>query len=354
MLSKGLRSMVFALAGALFACSAPAPAVNPNALSAVRYAPKAFTSAKLFVLNYGTVTVYDSPYSQPPVTIGPQQGIVRDVNGIALGPSGSVWVQNCCAGNPVSSVREFLPPYTKAAVRVTKGINTPIWSAVTSKGWLVVANQSPSGNNGNLLVYKPPYTGQPANITFHQFSPIRVIVGPKDELFVLYSDNTNSHVNGSVQIFKPPYAGPPAQSITEGLSSSMETMTLSPNGILAVGQGLAPQIVLFAPPYRHPIAKISNGVTGAPHAIALAPNGYLAEADDSNEFAVWKPPYRGAGVQNQHAIEPFSLTFDANSNLFVAETYGTSVDVFAAPYTSFPAQQITNGVDTPTRLLLGR
>ncbi|MBV8489147.1 MAG: hypothetical protein JO199_01365 [Candidatus Eremiobacteraeota bacterium] len=354
MLLKSSRAAAFVLTIAVSACSAPTSGGIPAlAAAAIRNAPSA--THKLWVINAnGTFTAYDPPYAQPAVVIGTAQGWESGADAIVVSKSGNVFVANCCMGTPASNVQEFAPPYKKPTVTITKGIVTPLWCAVTSKNWLIVANQSPNGSNGNLLVYKPPYTGQPASIVFKQFSPTRVLVGPQDELFVMYDDDTYSKRPGSVQIYKPPYTGKPVKSITTGFKWPT-AMGMNEHGLLAVADSNGPQIEVFAPPYDRMTARITKGITGTVGAVVVAPNGWIAEADGSNRVSVWKPPYKGnALVQNPYAYAPTTLTlaFDEASNLFVPESQSMDVDVFGAPYTAKPKMQITNGVFSPSRLAL--
>ena len=357
------QNVAFLLIAVICGCSGTAGGTRigmPAMSSVARIDAGGFTAAKLFVLNGQTlqVGIYKSPYARPPMLFGPAQGVVQQPTAIALGKSGAIFIANCCAGSPASGVRMFVPPYTKPAQTIVQSIVTPLSIAVNSKGWLFVDNEAGSEYTGNVLVFKPPYTGKPYTIDFKQSLPLSVLVGPNDELFVANFGSADRTQAGSVDVYKPPYTGPPAQivrtSTVKGEVSGPGRMAINRNGVLAVSDNNYGSLQIFPPPYTHATAKITSGISGKINGLAIASNGSVAESDVTQRVSVWKPPYRGRPASPMGpSYNPHSLAFDANGNLFVAESYGMSVDVFAAPYTGYPELQITNGVDGPLQLILG-
>jgi hypothetical protein len=126
-------------------------------------------SGNLYVANFNnaSVTEYAPPYSSMKVKLA---SAVANVNGLALGPAGDVFVANCNAGcgngaNP-DAVTEYVPPFTNISTpstTITMGVNRPNTIVVDAAGTLFVAN-----NNGTITVYSASsYTGVPVTLNLN-------------------------------------------------------------------------------------------------------------------------------------------------------------------------------------------
>jgi streptogramin lyase len=149
---------------------APPYTGSPSVISAPGCVPQCFeqvgggmaaipgTRDVVFTNDAYATAAYGSPYAggSPAFTI-PTSGSYYGAWGIAIDPAGDVFI----AYTASSTVAEYQPPYTAAAVTLTSanGVDEPRGLSLDRSGDLFVSNF-----NGTVTEYAPPYTGTPVTI----------------------------------------------------------------------------------------------------------------------------------------------------------------------------------------------
>lgn len=233
------------------------------------------------------------------------------------------------------------PPYTGKVQHVKSGMSDPQAIGIDGKNDLFVLNGSDT-----IVEYAPPYKGLPRRTinTPLDNGGLGLGVDKSGDLFLAPG------FGPILVVFKPPYTGQPLENSQCPPSSGCaggNMLALSANGtafVTAVAAGNA--VLAYAPPYTGAPTAI-DGNFGLVAAMATDSHNDLFVADTyDNDVEMYRPPYTQAPVKITKTIQaPFSLAVDANDNLYVANGTGTSnwIARFAPPYKRKPS--IINHVD---------
>jgi hypothetical protein len=140
-----------------------------------------------------------------------------------------------------------------------------------------------------------------------------------------------SPTGGSVLEYAAPYNGAPATTITNSIGTSQPfALDLAPNKSLAVALGA--KVLVYASPY-----------TGTPVSISLTPNAIAFDANSNLWIAESGALKRYTATSNyatadttitDHVNLPASIAIDNNGDLYVADTGNREVYLYKSPYGS--------------------
>jgi hypothetical protein len=147
-------------------------------------------------------------------------------------------------------------------------------------------------------------------------------------------------------------AFPPGQpTILAALGSTPEAVALGPSGNLFIATSIT-GVAELLPPYTGAPVTIANGVQD-PLALAFDAGGDLFVADSyDSTVREYAPPYTGSPLVTLPGSSVWGLAVDPSSgNLFVPSESSHNVLVYAPPYTGTPTT-ITAGIDAPFKVAL--
>ncbi len=181
----------------------------------------------------------------------PSKKITKGINTpafCAIDSKGNLWVTNIYGAN----VTEYLNGSTKPHTVITKGIISPDGIAIDHSGNMYVSNH-PTPSSGNVLVYSPGSKSPSRTITDGVTTPIGLTVDANGTLYV-----TNSEAN-NVEEYRSD-RNHPYQTITDAMSQPV-AVTVNKSGYLYVTNAGNTEVVEFAPGSITPSSRqISKGL----------------------------------------------------------------------------------------------
>jgi hypothetical protein len=206
----------------------------------------------------------------------------------------------------------FVSPFKRPPIALQGSAGASAF-AMNSAGDLFVLERG-VGSAGPVLEYAPPYSGAPvATITATNAQSIGI--DSNDNLFI--AAGGAGALPAGINMFAPPYTGPPV-TIANGVAGGTGAMAFDTKGNLFVA---ATSVLEFSPPF----SSSSNPVVSVPspgEPLGVAPNGDLVSGNGQAAFSVFAPPYARVLATNPtaYAVPPKSIAFDAQGDLWIAET----------------------------------
>lgn len=303
----------------------------------------------LFVANApinkaGWVSVYASGSAEPKRRI--TKGI-RSLTSMALGPTGDLFVANFRG----RAVLEYAPDSTSIARTITKGVIWPSSVAVDAAGYLYVSScvrcRYPFADN-TVTIYAPHALVPRETIRTGYHQPGEIDFDPKGDAYV--------NVDGDVNVYAPHSAKP-----LRKLFGGAGTLRFDSAGSLYSAQrkynGTGGRVLVYAPGASRPSYAITKGIY-SPGALALdeADSEMYVANSSHNDVAVYalgrREPSRSITVASG-LEDPQAIAFDRAGNLYAANTYESTVTVFA-PGSNKVLRTIVRGVQNPAALAFDR
>jgi sugar lactone lactonase YvrE len=194
---------------------------------------------------------------------------------------------------------------------------------------------------GDVLEFKPPYTGVAASIA-KNVNPRIIACDAANHLFVTAANNPNV-----IYEYASPYTAPPSAEIADGIDYPAG-MAFDNAGDLFVANQSANDVTEYTAPLSSAptVAAVISANVGDPNAVTLNKSGTLFVSNIvSQSVTVYTgsaPTFTQAGTITQGLEGPDSLVTDGSGNLFVADRGDADV----VQYTSFnnPAPSATVNV----------
>lgn len=258
---------------------------------------------------------------------------------------------------------------------ITRAIDAPV-ALTFSSGYLFVANSQPFDRSnqysGSVSAYLPA-NNTPAFLLRETADPDALAFDSSGNVYVAnrYGVTGNNScgygtigVYGSGQQYPMRVIGAAYDSVVLPAALALddaENLYVANDGYVDISCRLASSITVFAPGTTAPLATITKGIR-YPRAIAIAP-GVLYVANYPPHLNSRKLPHGDVTVYDLRTNRllrtitdginaPMSLALDTAGNLYVANSVGRDVSVYA-PGVASPVRVITKGATSPRGLLFG-
>jgi hypothetical protein len=219
----------------------------------------------LYVSNdgdYNEIKIYHAGAKDP----SPIEVISSDLDtpfGDCLDSQGTLYVANEPAG--AGWVSEYPAGKAKASKVITKGINTPAFCAIDSKGNLWVTNIGFE----DVVEYEKGSTRPHATIKNGLTYPDGIAI---DQAGNIYIGNPLPSRSPTIQVFSPGSKSP-SRTITDGVTSPVG-ITVDANGTLYVANSEENNVEEYRYGQSHPYQTITDGMD-RPLGVAVNKGGYL-------------------------------------------------------------------------------